>query len=487
MRGGGPSAAACVLAFGAGLWWAAAQPVYHTDLWGHLAYGRHIAAEGIPQTEPLLPLSDEAMPPSDWLWKWLAFEAVGGGPSVLLLQAVPVAAAAALLAAVAFRRSRSLFGAAVAVGAAWWVVKSHLMVRPQTVGVTLFCATLWLSEGRRLGAAAGAAFVLFAAWANLHGSWVLGLLLLLGQATGDAASAAWRRRSATRRLFVRRAARNGLLAAAAAVAVNLNPDGPAIFRHAAELSAHPNVASFVEWKPLAETPRQRLALLTVLAATAAAAVLLRKRVRLRDVFVVTPLLAKTVAVSRTVLWAGPLVGVEAGRQAAAAVHRLASSTRRRPVFAAAAAAAGVAMTGAGAHQIATAPGSVGDPASLRPVVSTGTPLGGLVALNESGRRGLVWCDQDWGDAALYFCPDAAPVVNSHGHVIPPNVWLIGTRLQGSDRAAEYLDRLRIDTVLTRPRRRAFLRRLEDAGWAVRHRDGRSVLLVRPTVVERDAP
>src|SRR5690606_33196459 len=36
----------------------ARHPVYHADVWGHLAYGRWIAEHArLPQTEPLLPLS----------------------------------------------------------------------------------------------------------------------------------------------------------------------------------------------------------------------------------------------------------------------------------------------------------------------------------------------------------------------------------------------------------------------------------------------
>ena len=43
-------------------------PLYHTDLWGHLAYGRWIWENGrLPVTEPLLPLA-QGMPMVDTAW-----------------------------------------------------------------------------------------------------------------------------------------------------------------------------------------------------------------------------------------------------------------------------------------------------------------------------------------------------------------------------------------------------------------------------------
>src|SRR5580704_13903703 len=51
-----------VALIGALYWCYSYQRLHHTDLWGHLAYGRLVCAtRALPATEPLMPLS-EGMP-----------------------------------------------------------------------------------------------------------------------------------------------------------------------------------------------------------------------------------------------------------------------------------------------------------------------------------------------------------------------------------------------------------------------------------------
>src|SRR5438105_4301073 len=81
---------------GAIFWFYSRQPLYHTDLWGHLTYGRLIWESGaLPATEPFMPLAKE-MPLVDTAWfaQVAGFLAIsqGGPPAIQFLHALAIAA-----------------------------------------------------------------------------------------------------------------------------------------------------------------------------------------------------------------------------------------------------------------------------------------------------------------------------------------------------------------------------------------------------------
>ena len=96
--------------------------------------------------------------------------------------------------------------------------------------------------------------ILFVIWANLHGSFLTGLVLLAAALAGRIAvvilgdarprwQAAWRDPQC-RRLM--------LTLALSAVAVGCgNPSGPAIYSDSLAVASHPNVRAMDEWQPLA--------------------------------------------------------------------------------------------------------------------------------------------------------------------------------------------------------------------------------------------
>lgn len=128
---------------------------------------------------------------------------------------------------------------AVLTLAATPVVFGGLPLRPQLFGVVLFAATLWIVAGRhqhpgRLWAIP----VIVLVWANLHGSFLLGPLLL---------GLAWiedlyRREPGARRTL--------LIAAISAAAATVNPFGLWIWVWAIRLSTNPVVTTLItEWQP----------------------------------------------------------------------------------------------------------------------------------------------------------------------------------------------------------------------------------------------
>jgi hypothetical protein len=116
--------------------------------------------------------------------------------------------------------------------------------------------------------------LLLALWANAHGSYPSGLILLGLFLAGRVVSACWSAGSLNplralgdvqaRRLLL------ALLLSAAAVAC-LNPDGVSIFRATVLLGRHPNVQFMDEWQPLDFTKAEALAVIYVASLVALAA------------------------------------------------------------------------------------------------------------------------------------------------------------------------------------------------------------------------
>ena len=217
------------------------------DLASHLALGRTILDErAVPEHDPLtFSMADRPFIAHSWLGSvalTLAYR-IGGLPAVTLFATAVLALAYALVAL--FLRQRGLDGRVVVAGAFTAVLLGtmHWLARPHIFTVLACAILLHALEARRLRLWIFAP--LFALWANLHGGFLLGLLIIGAYAVGAALEAHvgddrdWRA-SALR------------LAAAFAIAVIascLNPYGPAIFAHiAAALSDSVTVALTDEYR-----------------------------------------------------------------------------------------------------------------------------------------------------------------------------------------------------------------------------------------------
>ena len=148
------------------------------DLWGHVLFGRDILSTGsIPQTDSYSFTSDQMWVNHEWLAEcamYIAF-AAGGGVGLAVLKLLVVLATLALVWSALRRQqvdraSRDLLIALAVVGT--FPQANH--VRPQIFSIVAFAAVIWIliAEGptRRLLLIP----VVFAAWVNLHGGWIVG-------------------------------------------------------------------------------------------------------------------------------------------------------------------------------------------------------------------------------------------------------------------------------------------------------------------------
>jgi hypothetical protein len=234
-----------------------ASPLWYTDVWGHVALGRFTWSHGIPEHEPLCAFADHSgrWLPTAWLAQVVFFaveragellagggfarRTEGGVAALRAFHGLVVAARFGILALAFRRRSGSLGSANVALGLALALSLGHVAVlRPQVLGEIALALLLVLVAGPATRRTLVVAPCVLVFWANVHGSYPIGLALL-----GAAALAVCEERA--------------LWAAALALAVVavglLNPAGPSIYLDTLHMARHPNMETMTEWAPLQVT------------------------------------------------------------------------------------------------------------------------------------------------------------------------------------------------------------------------------------------
>ena len=242
----GPAAlAALVLAVRWGM-----SPLKNFDLFFHLAGGRFVLEHGFTRVDPFSVTGTAGWVPHEWgfgvlcvlLLRWLG----AAGPALLV--AVLVSANVLLLWR-ALGRAASGHRGLLAVAALGAVLLVHAPTwpqeRPYHVGHLLFtlavlCVQAWRTGHERV---LWVFPILGVAWANLHGSWLLGPALLGATAVGAALDEPG---VESRRRALRALAFCGV----AFLGAGLGPDGPNIYLYPLHHSLLPSTQTIVEWRPI---------------------------------------------------------------------------------------------------------------------------------------------------------------------------------------------------------------------------------------------
>ncbi|MDB5390235.1 MAG: hypothetical protein JWM11_5881, partial [Planctomycetaceae bacterium] len=249
------------------------QPLFHTDLWGHVAYGEWILEHrALPVEDPYVEYA-KGVPviASAWLGQIVLAVAyrVGGPEGISGLFTVLVWISYVLLVSAYWWKCRQIGTAMLSMWLAFFLVWSrHATVRPEmfatfsfVVLIGVFC---WLDRRRDLSETgtvksrswrgelglAMLVFVTFLFWANAHGSFLVGVLMLSCQAVGRFLEAAWTTRSVSRTITDRDFHRWLMLAEIAAIACLINPYGMDNVINALQFSKNPNLPDVLEWKHL---------------------------------------------------------------------------------------------------------------------------------------------------------------------------------------------------------------------------------------------
>ena len=237
------------------------------DTWSHVATGEWIIAHGAaPRVDPF----SHSMPGAPWTaHEWLAEVLLafafrfGGWSGVALLTGAAVATAALIVGLSAARELRGApLIAAVAIGLS--LVTANLLARPHVLALPLAAAWgagLIAARDRERAPPLGLA-ALMIAWANLHGGFIFGLMLIgpfaLEAVTGAPVGA---------RLLAARAWATFALAAFAAALIN--PYGVDALLLPFRLMSVENLSRISEWRPqdFSHLGTMELALLTLLGLT----------------------------------------------------------------------------------------------------------------------------------------------------------------------------------------------------------------------------
>lgn len=495
-------------------------PLWHTDTWGHIQYGQWIAEHGrLPDGNPFCPLLKQEVPTNhySWLSQYIFYEIYslgeflaggdadtqlrGGVDLLRLTLALVVTLRLSLLLIVFQRLTGSLRLALLGLGIMVVFYTGNLAIfRPQIVGELAFaCLLLPLSRPALSRAALLGIPALLILWANLHGSYAIGLVLLALFLAGRCLDILLQNRSCNPRILfadiqVRRLTL-ALFSAVLGIAV-LNPAGPWIYARTIAMTQHPVVLAMDEWQPLTFAWKSGghwtyLATLLLLAAS----LLYGRRwpkpsaLLLLFFFISQPLLHQRALVWWLIFWPWlvlPLWICRTDARLARWARTVTEPSLRKTVIAAMIVVVFFLWSIPGQWLLA------GQPTPLERSLSSGTPW--QLALELQGRpagdtawspelqtwlhkhyaqgryQGRLFTTETSGDYLLWSLPEDNTVfMYSHVHLFPPEHWqLVAAVRYGSPHWRKVLDHFKINVVVVEAELNARLAQLlhEDAQWLV---------------------
>lgn len=444
------------------------------DLTYHLRAGREILDSGAIPTTDTWTFSAAGLPWFDQQWGaqvLLALvERVGGWSGLVLLRAVLIGWIFGAMYLIGRRRGLSERNAALLALGAFIVAAVALALRPQLLGMAIFAGVLLIvTERRRQPRALWLIPVIVAVWANVHGSFFLGPLVL---------GLAWLEDRHDR---VAGADRTLLVAIASAAAACLTPFGPSVWAYAVGLSTNPEVTKRItEWQPtsLRDVPGilffgSVLALVTLIARQ-------RRAISWPTLaWLATFFLIGAYAIRGVAWW--PLGAVPAVAAIPGPVVDDADERRSQPralrrlnlLVAALVVLAAVAFLPVWRPV---------DPALHAPVGVVGNAPPGITA----ALRGLavpgdrLFNPQPWGSWFEYALPNLPVVLDSRIEMFPAEVWdTYEATVAGRAGWERHLQDWGVTIVVSGPDDAdGFQERLLGAGWTVAHRDEDGAILVR---------
>lgn len=441
------------------------------DLAYQLRAGNEILSTGTVPTLDTWTFTAAGLPWIDQQWGaqiiFALVDRLGGWTGLAILRATLTGAIFACVVLIGFRRGLDARSAALLAIAAFLLAAPAMALRPQLLGMACFALVLALVTDRR--AHPGRVWLvplIVAVWANLHGSFFLGPVVL---------GLAWLEDLHDR---VAGPHRSLLIAAVSAAAACLTPFGPAVWLYAVALSVNPEVTSRIsEWQP---TSLRDVPGLLFFASAIGVVALLARRGRptpwptlawLAVFFVIGVYAQRGLAwwpLGAATAIAGTLVTASTGRPLVDTplIRRL------NLVVAGGLVLAAIALLPAWRPL---------DPGTGTPVaVLADAPSGITAALRASSAPGgRVFNPQVWGSWFLYALPDRWVAIDSRIEFFPVQVWNDYERvLAGSDGWLGILQGWDVNVVVVEGDDRSGLgARLVRAGWREVYRDTDGRILV----------
>ena len=442
------------------------------DLTYQIRAGHEILSTGRIPTVDTWTFTANGQPWFDQQWGaqviFALIERVGGWTGLVVVRALLVGMVFASLAFIARRRGLSDRTTAVLVLAALVVAAPALALRPQLLGMACFAIVLLLVTARREHPRLiWAVPLVVAVWANLHGSFFLGPVVLGLAWIEDVHDG------------VPQPHRTLLIALISALAACLTPFGPWVWVYALGITTNPEVTARIsEWQPTSlRDPSGALFFASVVGVVAVLARLGRTTPWPTLLWLLVFFALGVYAIRGVAWW--PLAAVVAisGLVGPSAVM---APARQDPVL--------MRRLNLGIAGLLVAAGIVLlpfwrpiDPGTGAPVgVVSNAPSGITAALRDVIRPGAhVFNPQVWGSWFEYAVPDALVAIDSRIDVFSPEVWdQYATVVAGRTGWQQVLDGWAVTTFVAEGDWTDTVDVLVGEGWSVRYADADGTVLTR---------
>lgn len=483
-------------------------PLWHTDLWSHIDYGQWILEHReLPNAEPFMPLAKGMrVVDSAWLSQVVLAQVQqwGGDEWLSNTFAIVVFLTYLIFARVFFletRRVALVLVGLLLLGIVGWSRLST--IRPEMFGALCFAILCWLLTRSRWGSRGNAdraeprSFdaalwlgtpVLFILWANLHGSFVCGLILLGCYFLGQAIFVAVRTRSLRTVATDRDVQQLLVLAEIATIATLVNPYGLDLLIYTTGFMTNSNLRDVLEWTPLVLTGiggwEFALSWVVLLGVWRHS----RLAVHPREVLLLAVFGLAAIWQIRMLAWYAPVFAL------VVVPHLGEIADRRWPR----------------ASQVPAPPVSTGRSqwtftlccllivwiafvlSAVNPLSDTKrtpeqlygryTPRGASAYLKANPPAGQIWNPQWWGDWLTWDGPPGLkPFVTTQLHMLPSEAWKNYIQVYNAQPGwPELLDRYRVTTVVLDKERQPLLTPVlrQSPDWTIRYEDEAALILER---------
>jgi len=435
-------------------------PLVPNDLWWHLRIGEIIDTQRSIPTTALFSWSLSSDVPfvyGAWLGEWLLYRvyALGGVPLLLVLRTVLVLATFWLTAVRARLRSGSWRLAALALGFAGVMSLNNLVLRPQIWSWLPFVVVLTLLDAWEAGRLATpwllALPVIMVFWANAHGAFILGPVLVGIFWVGEVASKLIRADSRHSWSSLGLLAGAGTISAAATCA---NPQGIGVLRYVGKLMTDPPSQSLVtEWTPPTPVGVANTAFYLSILVLLVLLTLTDFKPTLTDTLLLAAFLWLAWNGQRYVVWFGLAVMPMVSEAASVPLRRYLTNQAGRSVFSTVIAVfllAPLLVVLPWWVEAVPLPGTYWsrvlrdtDPG---PLVDARTPVAATQYLTKRP-GGRLFNEMGYGSYLIWALPEQGVFVDPRVELYPYQQWLDYARISGGVRSCELLDAYGADRVL----------------------------------------
>jgi hypothetical protein len=462
-------------------------PVSPNDSWWHLATGRMIVEGGAIPTSDVFSYTYPGTPWFDqpWLAQVVLYRlhGLGGVPLMVFFAFLLLAVTFALLLRLCGRITGDAKLAAALLIVTLPASSPNWSLRSQIFAIPLFVAFLVILAEWRAGRNRQGLWllpVLMAVWVNVHGSFVLGGMLLGLVALGSALER-YRARREGRPVAIPPLRHLLLWGVVTALATLLNPRGHEVIGYVAGLLGDPAVQGLIqEWQAPHPASFVGAAFLCYAAVTVLTVLLSRRRSDATEILTFAVFLAMALGAERHVAWFA-LVTTPMFVGAAAEIPWIRSSCARVETPAALnrslIASFGVLVLAASPWLKPQLPW----PSGVRSLLSADTPVAALAALQrDPDPPSRLFHSEAFGSYLMWAAPERQVFVDTRVELYPLEHWQrYGETSQGRG-ARETFELHSVDGLLLDTRRQAGLVgwALRSPDWSLRYRDRRSAYLVR---------